>query len=226
MTKIEDVFVLLVGLDVAVAHLAEADALARGLFADAHLLAVGFGRHADHVALEIDVVLGKLDILERAVDLFVVAVQHAHAQQHDAGEVAVAVDVLQIGAVEQHLILRDQLGAGGVEHIVGRALAGGAELKRRVLLQDELAVVKLLPAVGRLILPYGGASLFQQRGGILEQRIEQLHLEYHVHFLAVENQVDLLVGPAQKLLVKVPEVDDEQDDDHDQKHFDQAENEL
>ena len=224
--RVQDVLILLVGLDVAVADLAEADALADGLAAEAHLFAIRLRRHADHVALEVDVILGKLDILERAIDLFVVTVEHADTQQHDARKVTVAVDVLQIRAVEQDLVLAHQLGRRREEHIVCRALAGSAELVRRVLLEDELAVCKLLADVVRLILPGRRLSLFQKRRGIVEQRIIQLHLEYLVYFLAVEDQVDLLVGPAEKLLVKVPEVDDEQDDNDDQKHFDQTENEL
>ena len=54
------------------------------LFGNAHLLAVAFRRHAHHVAFGIDVILAELDVLERTVDLLVLAVENADTQKNDA----------------------------------------------------------------------------------------------------------------------------------------------
>ena len=136
---VEDVRILLVGLDVACADGLEADALLERLLADAHLLPIALGGHAHHVALGVDVVLGELNVLEDTVDPVVIIVQHADAQQHDAGKITVALDLPEIRSVEQHLVAIYQLRAGGEEHIVCRALPCRAQLIGRVLLQHQLA---------------------------------------------------------------------------------------
>ena len=45
--------------------------------------------------------------------------------------------------------------------------------------------------------------------------------ELDINGLAVKNRIDLLVGPAEELLVKVPEVHDEQYADSSAKHLKQ-----
>ena len=100
----EDIGVLLVGPDVVHTEGLEADAAAHGVTADANLLAIALRRDAHHVALGIDMVLGKLNVPQRAVDGFVVVLQHADAQDDDAGKVAVALDLVQIPAAEDDLI--------------------------------------------------------------------------------------------------------------------------
>ena len=120
-------------------------------------------------------VLGKLDILERAVDLLVVALEHADAQQHDAGEVAVAADLLQVRAVEQDLILVHKLARGGEEHVIRRAFSGGAELESRVLLQYQLAVADVLPFLAGAVGPDLRFAVFKQLPCFPEKRVEQFH---------------------------------------------------
>ena len=45
--------------------------------------------------------------------------------------------------------------------------------------------------------------------------------ELDINGLAVKNRIDLLVSPAEELLVKVPEVHDKQDTDSSAKHLKQ-----
>ena len=45
--------------------------------------------------------------------------------------------------------------------------------------------------------------------------------ELDINGFAVKNRIDLLVGPAEELLVKVPEVHDKQDTDSSAKHLKQ-----
>ena len=98
-------------------------------------------------------VLGELNVLKSAVDRLIVLIQHADAQQDNAGKIAVALQLAEILAAENDLILIDELGIGGEQHIVCRALAGRAQFKGGVLLQDELAHAGILPETVRVIIP-------------------------------------------------------------------------
>ena len=72
---------------------------------DPDLLPVVLGRDAHHVPFRIHMILGELDVLQDPVDLLVVVVQDAHAQQDDPGKVTVPFDLPQVRAVEKNLVL-------------------------------------------------------------------------------------------------------------------------
>ena len=104
-SDIKNIDILLVRLNVAIADSLKADALLDGLFADTNLFTVTLGGHSDHVALGIDVVLAELNILERTVNFLVLALKCADTQEHDPCKRGVLLDSLEVGAVEQNLIL-------------------------------------------------------------------------------------------------------------------------
>lgn len=165
-------------------------------------------------------VLRKLNILERAVHDLVILVQHADAEENYAGKVAVALDILEVGAVKLDFVMLHQLRVGGEEHVVCRTLAHRAKLIRCILLENQLAGAEIRPAVALIIAPALRIFAVKESLGILNERIIKLHtLEYLVYLLAIEYQVDLLVGPAEELLVKVPEIYDKQDTDSDEKRL-------
>ena len=97
---IQNVGILFVRLDVAVADRLEIDASFDGLFGNADLLAVALGRHTHHVALGVNMIFAEFDILQRTVDLLVLALENADAEKNDACEGYVLPDLLEIGAVK------------------------------------------------------------------------------------------------------------------------------
>ena len=172
---VQDVGVLPILPDVAAADGVQADPSPEGFAGDAHLFAAAFGRDADHVALGVDVVLGELDVLQDAIDPFAVVVEHAHAQDGDAGEVGVGTDLAQVGAPELDPVAVAELRGRGEEHAVERAVAGGAQLVGGVLLQDELAGAEVAAAVRFAVIPGAGRGGTEGGEGVADEGIIQLH---------------------------------------------------
>ena len=64
-------------------------------------------------------ILCKLYILERAVDLLVIVVHNADAQKNYTRKIAVAPDLAHIAAEEHYLVLAHELRTRCEEHEVG-----------------------------------------------------------------------------------------------------------
>lgn len=81
---IKDVDILLVLLDVTVADCLKVDSALDCLLGNTDLLTVTLGRHANHVAFGIDMVLAELNILESTVYLLVIALNCTDADENDS----------------------------------------------------------------------------------------------------------------------------------------------
>ena len=169
-----DVGVGVVLLDVVRADALEADALLDGLLADANLLAVALGRDAHHVALGEDVILHELHVLDGVEGLLLVLGDLLDAEEGDAGEGGVGLEILEVGAVEEDLVAGDE---GLVVRDAGEvdgALAAAAELEGGVLHEDELARAEILPRVALVVGPLllRGAELLV---GFVDEDVKQIH---------------------------------------------------
>ena len=105
--RADDIGVLLILGDVVHTDGLEAYAMAQRILADTDLLAVALRGHTNHVAFGVHMVLGELNVLKSAVDRLIVLIQHADAQQDNAGKIAVALQLAEILAAENDLILID-----------------------------------------------------------------------------------------------------------------------
>ena len=105
---IRDVRVFLILLDEVAANLVKRDALLDGLLAHADLLTAALGRDAHHVAVREDVILHKLDVADGGIGrVLLLDVDVLDAEDDDARKRHVALDLLHIRAIEQHLVRRD-----------------------------------------------------------------------------------------------------------------------
>ena len=156
---IQNVDILLVCLDVAIADSLEADALFYCLLADTNLLTMALGGHSDHVAFRIDMVLAELDILERTVYFLILTLKCADAQKHDSCKRGVLLNGLEVGTVEKHLIFVHKLGACGGADVVCRTQAESAQLIGGFLLEHELCRTEVVPSLAGIIVPHGGFAL-------------------------------------------------------------------
>lgn len=172
---IQDVGVFFVRLDIAIADLLEVYAALECLLGNADLLAVALRRHTHHVALGVDVILAKFDILECAVDLLVLALKNADAQQNDTRKGDVLLDGLEVGAVKQDLIFVDELRARGGADVVCRAETESAELIRGVRLQNELRRAEVRPCLAGLVAPNLGSCGTENFIRAFYKRIVKFH---------------------------------------------------
>ena len=211
----QDIGVLLVLADEIVADPFEADALLEGLAADAYLLTVALGAGADHVALGEDAVLDEVHVLDGPEGLLrvfhVVALDIAHPQQRDAGVGSGGLQLAQVRAVDHDLVLGHQLRRGGHAGEIHGGLVVAAQLVGGVPQHHQLEFAGILPCAPRCVViapGRGGADVLLHSP---DNGVKQFHRsEFDIHILAVEDGVDLLIGPTQQLLIQVPEIDHEQ----------------
>ena len=132
------------------------------LLADAYLFAAALGAGADHVALGKDAVLDEVHVLNGAERLLrvllVVGFDIAHPQQRDAGVGAVALQLAQIGAEDQDLVLGDQGRGGGDAGEVDGGLIAAAQFKGGVPQHHQLKGTGILPCVGRVVVKAPGCG--------------------------------------------------------------------
>ena len=116
----------------------------------------------------------ELHVLDGVEGLLLVLGDLLDAEEGDAGEGGVGLDVLEIGTVEEDLVAGDEGLVVGDAGEVDGALAAAAELIGGVLHEDELARAEILPrvalAVGPLLLR--GAELLV---GFVDEDVKQIH---------------------------------------------------
>ena len=106
---IQNIDILLVGFNVTITDSLEAYAFLESFLTDTNLLTVAFGGHSDHVALGLYMILAEFDILECAVDFFILTFECADSQEHDSGKRRILLDFLEVRTVEQYPVLVNKL---------------------------------------------------------------------------------------------------------------------
>ena len=135
---IEDVDILFVFLDVTVADCFKVDSTLDCLLGNTNLLTMALGRHTYHVAFRIDMVFAELNVLESTVDLLVIALNCADADENDSCKRSVLLDFLEVGSDKHDLILAYQICTCGGADVVRGAKTECAELISSVALKNKL----------------------------------------------------------------------------------------
>ena len=174
-----DVRVFLILLDEVAADLVKRDALLDGLLAHADLLTAALGRDAHHVAVREDVILHKLDVADGGIGrVLLLDIDVLDAEDDDARKGHVALDLLHVRTVEQHLVARDKRGIGRDAGEVHGLVRTAAELIRRVAQQHQLALAVVLPRVALLIGPLLRRRA-EQVGRFADKAIVKFHI-FHI----------------------------------------------
>ena len=173
---VRDVRVFLILLDEVAADLVERNALLDGLLAHADLLAAALGRDAHHVPVREDVVLHELDVADGSVGrVLILDVDVLNAEDHEAGKRHVALDLLHIRAVEQHLVRRDQAAVGRDAGEVHGVVRAAAEFIRGVAQQHEFALAVVLPRIALFVGPLLRRCA-EQIGRFANKAVVQFHI--------------------------------------------------
>ena len=175
--RIDDVAILLVLGDVALTDGAEVYTLLDRSLADTDLLTVAFGGHTNNVTFGIDMILAELNVLECTVDLVVVAFDIADTEQNDTGKSCVLLDLLEVGTVENDLILINKVGACGDAVVVGGAETESAKLIRSLTLKDKLGGAYVGPRFRDVISPAFGLALALRE--LLKRRFNKRIVNFH-----------------------------------------------
>ena len=117
-----------------------------------------------------------LDGAERLLRvLLIVGLDVAHPQQRDAGVGAVALQFVQIGAVDQDLVLGDQSGGGGDTGEVDGGLVAAAQLEGGITQHHQLKGAGILPCIGRVVVKAPGCGGAGQLLHAADDGVVKLH---------------------------------------------------